>query len=85
MIIYLFKVIIELVPNPGFIYTYNDRTLLKIVPKPINKGPSWVRKARASSIFYQGPLHFNKLPASLRTFDNVSTPNSKNIDAFNLI
>ena len=33
MILYMYKIVIELAPNPGFILDYNDRTKRKVIPK----------------------------------------------------
>ena len=82
IILYMVKIIYELVPNPGFVYSYNDRTLLKVTPKSASRGPSWVKKAIEASFFRQGPLLFNKLPRNMRDFHNTPTPDSKTLARF---
>ena len=81
MILYLYKVIIGLVPNPGITYTFNDRTLLKINVKQAT-GPNWLRKARASTLFTQGAKIFNSLPRQLRTFNEVADTDSKKLSIY---
>ena len=82
MIMYIFKIIIGAVPNPGLSLSYNDRTLVKVTPKLGNVGPNWLKKARQASFFCQGPLLFNQLPRHLRNFESEDLPDKVRISSF---
>ena len=82
MIIYIYKIKINLVPNPGLQFEYNPRTKTQVIPIQSRTGPSWVKKARSASFFYQAPRLFNSLPINLRELEDIGEPNSGHIDAF---
>ena len=82
IIIYMYKIIIGMVPNPGFDKEYNPRTKIRVKPKVCNNAPSWVRKVRTSSFFYSGPVLYNKLPLQMRELEDIQTPSQKHISAF---
>jgi len=68
-IIYMYKVLIGLVPNPGFDCYPDNRTQWKIRSKMIpatSRVPTWIKNARNSSLFVTGPVMFNSLPYQLR-------------------
>lgn len=84
MILYVFKILIELVPNPGLDLgreRYNDRTGLRITPKFCCTAPRWVQKARESSFFFQGPSLFNALPRDFRQIEDSLPPVPNQEDA----
>ena len=82
MIIYIYKLIINLIPNPGLLIEYNPRTKTRVIPIQSRTGPCWVKKARSASFFYQAPRLFNFLPANLRELEDIGEPNSRHIDSF---
>ena len=70
MILYIYKIMIGLCPNPGFDrIPMNRRTT--IMPKCSGRTDNWVKTARQSSFFVRGPQLFNTLPEHLR---NVMLP-----------
>ena len=82
MIMYIYKTIIHLVDNPGIQISYNTRTKIKVTPKCSNTAPAWVRKARTSSLFFQGPLLYNAIPAELRELEDIPHPTKENVENF---
>ena len=53
MILYIYKIIIGLVPNPGFEeFPYNDRTGLKVRAKQNRKAAPWVQNLRNSLLLW---------------------------------
>ena len=82
MILYLYKIIISAVPNPGLDINYNIRTKINVRPKSCNVSVNWVKKARTSSFFFQGPRLYNSLPPELRELENIAIPEKKHVDIF---
>ena len=82
MILYLYKIIITAVPNPGLDINYNIRTKINVRPKSCNLSVNWVKKARTSSFFFQGPRLQNSLPLELRELENIAIPEKKHVDIF---
>ena len=67
IIIYVWKVINNLVPNPGLKINYNPRTGYHLdPPRHNNKIRAWIRNLIGSSLISQGPALFNTLPIHLR-------------------
>ena len=85
LIIYVYKIIIGMVPNPGINWTdsnYQPRHGIRIPPKyPISR-ITWIKKARASSFFFQGPLLYNLLPRHLRELDQGTAPTKQCVNTF---
>ena len=75
IIIYMFKIKIGLVPNPGFQPDY--RRCQKFTWKPRND-----RKNGRYTIFCVGPRLFNSLPPELRELDDTVDPEKSHVDAF---
>ena len=70
MILYIYKMLIGLCPNPGFDrIPMNRRTT--IMPKCSGRGDDWIKSARHSSFFVRWPQLFNTLPEEQR---NVKIP-----------
>ena len=82
MIIYIYKIVIHLVTNPGFEIVYNPRTKITVKPKYNNQSSNWVKKARRSSFFVQGPRLYNSIPNYLRELEDTATPSKANVDCF---
>lgn len=76
MILYMFKIVIGLVPNPGLELDYNPHTKLRIKPKSPTTWPTWARKARNPIFFVSGPSLFNILPPELRELQDIRAPSS---------
>ena len=75
IILYMFKIKIGLVPNPGFEPEY--RRCQKFTWKPRND-----RKNGRLSFFCIGPRLFNSLPPELRELDDTVDPNKTHIESF---
>ena len=68
-IIYLFKVLNNLVQNPGVEFKKNPRTgTWAKVPKIDRKLPTFAKKMKVNSFAYSAPKLFNRLPKNLRDF-----------------
>ena len=75
-IIYLFKILNNIVPNPGVEFKTNPRTgIWAKVPKIDRKMPTFAKKMRVNSFAYSAPKLFNRLPKNIRNFttSNEST------------
>ena len=77
LVLYIFKIINELVPNPGIIWSTNPRTGIHAQVQEIKAHASaQVRQLRSSSLSYHGAKTFNCLPIPLCSFmcDNERSP-----------
>ena len=45
--------------------SYNPRTKINVKPKSYNQAPAWIKKARTSSFFCEGPRFNNSMTAGL--------------------
>ena len=73
MILYIYKIIIGLCPNPGFDrIPMNRRTT--ILPKCSLRAEDWVKTIRQNSFFVRAPQLFNSLPEELRNVKIPETP-----------
>ena len=72
---YMYKIKIGLVPNPGFEPEY--RRCHKFTYKPRND-----RKNGRLSFFCVGPRLYNSLPPELRELDDVAEPNKTLVETF---
>ena len=82
LIIYIYKIVIQLIENPGLDIKYNFRTKIMVHPKSCNQAAAWIRRARSSSFFHQGPRLYNSIPASLRELEDINQPSTNNVDHF---
>ena len=83
MILYLYKVMIGLAPNPGFErIPYNERTGLKFEVKRSRGAAKWVQDLRNASFFSVAPTIFNQLPFELRNFAIPEVPSKKNVEKY---
>ena len=86
MILYMYKIIIGLCPNPGFNsenpFPYNERTGFSVKGKINRKAEGWVQKLRNTSLFVAGPTLFNRLPSSLRKFEIPDNPTKTHVEEF---
>lgn len=79
MIIYLWKILHELVDNPGIKFRPNQETRRGV----LSKVASYTRQLRENSFMVRGPNLFNKLPKDLRNFPYIDRINpQKSIDTF---
>ena len=77
MIIYMYKIVTGMVPNPGLTITYDPRRKLFVAPKMASRtATAWVKKVRRSSFMFQGPVLYNKLPAVFREITQEPDVNS---------
>ena len=67
-IIYIYRIVIQLAPNPQLEIHHHPRTKIKVTPKQniITASPSWVRSLRNGSFFVIGPQLYNSIPATQR-------------------
>ena len=78
MILYIYKIINKMVPDPGIGHNYDPRRKWEIKPKYANN-PNivcWKRKARNSSFFSSAPQLYNMLPPHLRELE-INIPATK--------
>ena len=81
-ILYIYKMILHAVPNPGFTWDYCPRTRqLKVNPKTSHK-QGWIHTIRNSSFAVVGPKLFNALPIEIRKLPDPTKTNEKNIESF---
>ena len=70
-IIYIYNIILQLLPNPGLEIHNNPSTKVKVTPKQISSAPSaWVRSLRNGSFFIIGPQLHNSNPDTLGKLEN---------------
>ena len=83
MIIYVYKIIIGLCPNPGFErIPYNNRTMFTVTPKQNRKAEKWVQNIRNTSFFNIAPSLFNCLPTYLRNIEIPETPTKEHVEKY---
>ena len=75
IIMYMYKIKLGLVPNPGFEPDY--RRCQKFTWKPKN-----TRKYGLSSFLCIGPRLFNSIPAELRELDDTTDPDKTHMESF---
>ena len=80
-ILYLYKVILHKVPNPGFEWTYCTRNKLTIKPKTSGK-VGWAHTLRNNSFSVVGPKLFNSLPSIVRELPDTTRTTEDNISYF---
>ena len=82
IIITTYKILIGILPNPGLSWSNNTRTGIRVEPSYCRTAPNWVKKARESSFFYQGPCLYNKLPKELRKEEHLLEPKKADVLRF---
>ena len=83
-ILYLYKMILQAVPNPGFEWNYCTRNKeLTVTPKTSRKS-GWAHTLRNSSFAVIGPKLFNSLPKELRKLPDESKTAKQNIRSFKI-
>ena len=82
MIIYVYKIVIGISPNPGLNIQYHDRTKIKVEPKLKLNAPAWVKTLRYASFFYTAPKLYNSLPTALRELEGIIVPVTNHVVAF---
>ena len=80
--IYIYKIIIHLVENPGLDILYSPRTKTTVKPKFCNQAAAWIRRARSSSFFHNGPKLYNSIPGHLRELEDIGQPSKSNVYRF---
>ena len=83
-IIYIYKIVIQLAPNPGLEIHHNPRTKIKVSSKQnINSAsPAWVKSLRNGSFFVIGPQLYNSIPATLRELENEDEGEKQKVENF---
>ena len=83
-IIYIYKIIIQLVPNQGLEIHYKPRTKVKVTLKQnISRAPlAWVRSLRNGSFFVIGPQLYNSIPATLRELEKYDEGEEQKVQNF---
>ena len=75
LIIYCFKCIHDIVPNPGIKFTINPRTGISCyIPLKNATDKKIVKNLKNHSFLYRAPTLYNKLPLSLKQIFNVRNP-----------
>jgi len=86
VILYVFKILHNLVPNCGISFHVNTRTgIHAVVPKLNRNRPSLALHMQENAFTYNGPLLYNSLPSGLRKmYDNIDPVNTfkHQLDAF---
>ena len=84
IIIYVYKIVNKLTPNPGFDIDYNPRLKLEVTPKLVLQrgNANWSKKARNSSFFVTGPRLYNSIPGDLRELEDNIVPSKSMINSF---
>ena len=77
MIMYMFYIHLQVVPDLGFLSDYNNRMGTKYFAKYNHGASNAVKSLRYSSFFTQGPRLFNLLPKELRRPAAATTPKEK--------
>ena len=80
-ILYLYKMILGTVPNPGFKWKYCPRNKLRVTPKTSHK-QGWIHTVRNSSFAVIGPKLFNMLPSNIRKRPNPNKTDKQNVSDF---
>jgi hypothetical protein len=70
-VLYMWKIIRGLVPNPGITTRWNPRTGMHI-NLPIVGGSCHIQKIRRDSVLYRGQRLFDSLPSALRQMEDVN-------------
>ena len=81
-ILYIYKIIIELVQNPGFLIDYHPRTKIRVEPKYQRRASTWVKTVRNNSFFYTGPKLFNSLPQRMKELPDTTKNKELNYNTF---
>ena len=81
MILYLYKIMIGLCPNPGLDrIPMNRRTT--VVPKRSSKTEEWIKNGRHASFFSRAPQIFNTLPETLRNAVLPAVPTKQHVQDY---
>lgn len=73
-IIYMFKILIGIVPNPNIEFKCNARTgVHATVPLVSATTPAYIKNMKTSAFSYMGPKLFNCLPLNLRSYKPPQT------------
>jgi hypothetical protein len=73
-VLYMWKILHNIVPNPGIEWKQNARTGVHI-KLPDVAGSSRVNRLRRESLLYRGPRVYNAMPVCLRQMDSSESPN----------
>ena len=81
IIMYMYKIVIDMVPNPGFQIDYTRNKII-ITPKQKLGAKDWIQTIRRNSFFSVGPRLYNSLPQYLRELEDIHTPEKKHTMSF---
>ena len=77
----MYKIVIHLVPNPGFEIDYT-RDKLKIKTKFKQTAHETIKTIRFNSFFAIGPKLYNSIPTALRELEDIHIPEKKHVETF---
>ena len=80
--IYIYKIIIQLVPNPGLEVHHKPRTKVKVtLEQNISRALlAWVRSLRNGRFFVIGPQVYNSIPATLRKLEKYDEGEEQKVE-----
>ena len=81
MILYIYKIIIGLCPNPGLNRIPLSRSTA-LFPKRNRRSSTWLRNIRHTSFYSRAPELFNTLPHHLRNVVLPEIPSKKNVEEY---
>ena len=83
-IIYIYKIIILLVPKPGLEIHYNPRKKIKVTPKQnvSSASPACVKSLKNGNFFITGPQLYNSIPATFRELENDNEGEKQKVENF---
>ena len=81
-LLYMYKIIAEMVPNPGLDILYFPRTKVREEPKYERKAATWVINIRSSSFHSIAPKLFNSLPGDMKELPNTTKTMLQNFMQF---
>ena len=83
-ILYLYKIILGMVPNPGLSISHNPRTGTQVKPKYNSKRsvPRSTQTTRNASFFVRAPIMYNNLPLELRNHAQSAEPTKESVNTF---
>lgn len=84
LIIFIFKIVNNFVPNPGLTIKYNPRTKTRVEPKSPQSSAiaRWISRARKNSFFVHAPRLYNALPRDLRERDLSVSPTKSRLNTY---
>ena len=66
----MYKIVLQLVPNPGLEMHYNPRTKVKTAEQNSSAPTAWIRPLRNGGFLVIGPRLYNSILATLKELEN---------------